>query len=37
MGERRCVYRVLVGKPVGNQMVDPGVDCRIIVKWTFKK
>jgi len=32
MGERRGVYRVLVGKPEGN----PGVDGRIILRWTFR-
>jgi hypothetical protein len=31
MGERRGVYRVLVGKPEG----DPGVDGRIILRWIF--
>jgi hypothetical protein len=33
MGERRGVYRVLVGKPEG----DPSVDGRIILRWIFRK
>ena len=38
MGERRGLYRVLVGKPEGkNQLVDPGVDGRIILRWIFSK
>jgi hypothetical protein len=38
MGERRCVYRVLVGKPEGkNHLEDPGVDGRIILSWIFRK
>jgi len=38
MGERRGVYRVLIGKPKGkNHLGDPGVDRRIIVRWIFKK
>jgi len=32
MGERRRVYRVLVGKPEGN----PGVNGRIILRWIFR-
>ena len=36
--ERRCVYRVLVGKPEGNHhLADPGVDGRIILRWLFRK
>ena len=32
-GERRCAYRVLVGKPDGrNHLEDRGVDGRIILK-----
>jgi hypothetical protein len=32
------VYRVLVGKPEGNRLLeDPGVDERIILRWIFKK
>jgi hypothetical protein len=34
MGERRGVYRVLVGKPEGKcHLGEPGVDGRIILKW----
>jgi len=33
MGERRGVYRVLVGKPEA----DPVVDWRIILGWIFRK
>jgi hypothetical protein len=37
MRERRCVYRVSVGNPVGkNNWGDPGVDERIILRWIFK-
>jgi hypothetical protein len=35
MGERRGVYRVLVGKPEGKK--QPGVDGRIILRWIFRK
>ena len=38
MGERRGVYRVLVGKPEGRaHLEDPGVDGRIILRWIFRK
>ena len=38
MGERRGVYRVLVGKPERkNNLGDPGVDWRIILRWIFRK
>jgi len=36
-GERRGVYKVLVGKPEEkNYLGDPGVDGRIILRWIFK-
>jgi hypothetical protein len=35
MGERRGVYRVLVGKTEEiDHLEDPGVDGRIILRWT---
>jgi hypothetical protein len=35
-GERRGLYRVLVGKPEGkNHLEDPGIDGRTII-WIFK-
>ena len=35
MGERRGAYRVLVGKPGDrDHLGDPGVDGRIILRWT---
>jgi hypothetical protein len=37
MGKRRCAYRVLVGKPEGDDLKDPGVDGRIILKWILEK
>ena len=38
MGERRGVYRVLVGKPEGKTPLgDPGVDGRIILRRIFRK
>jgi len=38
MGERRGVYRVLVGKPEGkNHLEDPGLDGRILLRWISRK
>jgi hypothetical protein len=38
MGERRDVYRVLVGKPEGRRPLErPGVDGKIILRWIFRK
>ena len=38
MGERRGVYRVLVGKPEGiRYLEDPGTDGRIILRWIIRK
>jgi len=38
MGERRGVYRVLVGRPEGKRLLeDSGVDGRIIFRWIFRK
>jgi hypothetical protein len=37
MGEKRGAYRILVGRPEGsNNLGDPGLDRRIILKWIFK-
>jgi len=37
MGDRRGIYRVLVGKPVGkNHLEDPGLDGRLILRWIFR-
>jgi hypothetical protein len=37
MGERRVVYRVLVGKPKeGDHLEDSGVDERIILKFILE-
>jgi len=37
-GERRGVYRVLVGKPEGtDHLEDPGIDGRILLRWIFRK
>jgi len=37
MGDRRGVYRVLVGKTERYHLEDPGVDGRIILRWIFRK
>ena len=38
MGDKRDVYRVLVGKPDGrDHLGDPGVCGRIILRWIFRK
>jgi hypothetical protein len=37
MGERRGVYRVLVGKPEGDYLGGPAVDGKIILRWISRK
>jgi len=37
MGERRGVYRVLVGKPEGKRPHGPRRRWKIILRWTFRK
>jgi hypothetical protein len=38
MGERRGVYKILVGKPEGkNHLGDTGVNGRIILRWIYRK
>ena len=38
MGERRGVYRLMVGKPEGrDHLEDPDVDGQIILRWIFGK
>jgi len=38
VGERKGVYRVLVGKPEGkDHFGDPDIDGRIILRWIFRK
>jgi len=37
-GERTSVYRILVGKPEGeDHLGEPGVDGRIILRWIVRK
>jgi hypothetical protein len=38
MGERRAVYRVLVGKPEERDYLEnPGIDGSVILRWIFRK
>jgi len=37
MGDRRGVYRVLVGVREREHLEDPAVDGRIIIRWIFRK
>ena len=37
MGERRGVYRILVGKPDGKRPLGRPKRGRIILRWTFRK
>jgi hypothetical protein len=38
MGETRCAYSVLVGKPEAKDpLEDPGIDGRIILRRNFRK
>ena len=39
MGERKGVYKVMVGKPNGERghLEDPSEDGRIILRWIFRK
>ena len=37
MADRRVAYRVLMGRPEGNNSQNLDVDGRITLKWTFKK
>jgi len=37
MGERKGVYRVLMGKPERERLGDPDVDGKIILTWIFRK
>ena len=37
IGEGRGLYRVLVGKPEGDHLGDPGVDGSIILRWVFRR
>jgi hypothetical protein len=38
MGDRKGVYRILVGKPEGKRPLGkPNIDGRIILRWIFRK
>jgi len=38
LGERRVLYRVLVGKPEERDCLEePGIDGKIILRWIFRK
>jgi hypothetical protein len=38
VGERRGIYRLLVGKPEGKRPLGrPGIDRRIKLRWIFRK
>jgi len=38
MGERRGVYRLMVGSPEGkDNLDDQGLDGRMILRWIFRK
>jgi len=38
MGERKGVYRVLVGKPEGKRPLgNQAIDWKIILRWIFRK
>jgi len=37
-GDRRGIFRVLVGKPEGTRPLgDPGIEGRIILRWILRK
>jgi hypothetical protein len=37
MGERRGVYRVLVGKRERDHLGDPGLGRKMILRWIFRR
>jgi hypothetical protein len=37
MGKRRNAYRILVEKPEGDHLEDPGKDGRVILRCIFRK